>query len=51
MKDFVFVVIVLNVLCEIVEVVFPMGKMKNSIKSFVLLLVLYVIVESVTDLF
>lgn len=47
---FVFLIIVLNLLYELVEVVFPAKKMKTSVKSYVLILVFYVIckyIESV----
>ena len=35
---FVFSVIVLNLVYEIIEIVFPAKKIKNTVKSFVLIL-------------
>lgn len=35
---FVFSIIVLNLIFEIIEMIFPSKKMKNMVKSFVLIL-------------
>lgn len=47
---FVLVVIVLNIIYELVEVVFPSSRMKSTVKSFVLIVVLYLIVSSLSNL-
>ena len=42
---FVCIVIILNVLYELIEVIFPSKKMKSTVKSFVLVLIFYVICD------
>lgn len=43
---FVSIVIVLNIVYEIVEIILPSKKMKNAIKSFILIMMFYVICKT-----
>ena len=47
---FVTGVIVLNLIYELVEIIFPSSKMKSSVKSFVLILLLYVVVDGLSKI-
>lgn len=51
MKEFVVLIVCLNLVYELVDFVFPVSKMKGSIKSFVLTFMLYVIVDWIVALF
>ena len=43
--NIVLTIIVLNVIYELVEVVFPIKKMNTTIKSFVLMVMLYALCD------
>ena len=47
---FVTGVIVLNLIYELVEIIFPSSKMKSSVKSFVLILLLYVVIDGLSKI-
>ena len=51
MYDFVVVIIVLNLLYELIEIVFPAKKMSVAIKSFASLILLYALCEYFSVLF
>ena len=51
MYDFVLVVIVLNVVYEMVEFIFPIKRMGNIVKSFTLIIMLYALCDYVSVLF
>lgn len=48
--NFVASVIVLNLLYELLEMILPSEKLKTTVKSFVLLLMLYVVCEMIANL-
>lgn len=47
---FVTSVIVLNLLYELLEMIFPSTKLKTTVKSFVLLLMIYTVCEMISNL-
>lgn len=47
---FVCVVIVLNLLYELIEVVFPAKKMKGIVKSFVMMLMVYALCDYISKM-
>ncbi len=47
---FVILIVTLNVLYEMIEFIFPIGKMKQIIKSFTLIVFLYEICQFVISL-
>ena len=51
MYDFVWVVIILNVVYELVEFVFPIKRMGNIVKSFALIIMLYALCDYVVAFF
>ncbi len=42
-------IVVLNLIYEIIEIIFPAKKMKNTIKSFILILIFYEICKVIID--
>lgn len=46
MKNFVFVVVVLNLIYEIIEIVFPIKKMSVTVRSFTLVVMLCALIEN-----
>lgn len=51
MYDFVITIIVLNLIYELIEIVFPINKMSVAVKSYALLIVLYAMCEYFSSLF
>lgn len=49
--EFVVVILVLNVIYELVEIIFPIKRMNGIIKSFSLLIMLYALFDYFAKLF
>lgn len=48
---FVISFLVLNIIFEFIEIIFPIKKMKNMVRSFVLIVMLYAVSEYIFALF
>lgn len=49
--NFVFTFITLNIIYELMEIIFPSSKMQNFVKSFVLIIILYAATTYIRALF
>ncbi len=49
--NFVYTFIILNIIYEIIEIIFPIKKMNMVVKSFVLMITLYAMCEYIFSLF